>query len=91
MQWGYVYLCMGKRLVEKAAYEGTPLADVAEEAEEQFKRAEGRYLEALRISLKNCDAKASIASLDFERAKLAAGFVTMPLKCGCQTFALSEG
>jgi hypothetical protein len=84
-----VYLCLGKRLIEKAAYEGTPLAEVAEAAEDQFKRAEGRYLEALRISPKNCDAKASIASLDFERAKLAAGYATVPLKCGCQMSAIS--
>ena len=80
MQWGNVHLCMGKRLMDKAASEGRPLSEIAAEAEALFDKAEDRYNESLRTKADFYDGAASIANLFFERGRLAANFALAPPK-----------
>ena len=80
LQWGNVHLCMGKRLMDKAASEGRPLSEIAAEAEALFDKAEDRYNESLRTKADFYDGAASIANLFFERGRLAANFALAPPK-----------
>lgn len=80
LQWGNVYLCKAKRIVDKAAAEGKPLSECAEAAEEWFSKAEGRYEEVIKTKPDFYDGLASLANLSFERGKLAAGFAVPPSK-----------
>lgn len=81
MQWGNVYLCKGKRVIDRAASDGRPVEEVAEEAEALFARAEGRYNASLKTKPDFYDGAASIANLFFERGRLAAGFAVVPPRC----------
>ena len=80
LQWGNVYLCKGKRLIDKAAAEGKSLDDVAEAVEAEFKKAEGKYKEVTETKADMYDGLASLASLAFERGKMVSGFAVPPAK-----------
>ena len=56
------------------------MSEVAEAAEKFFAQAEDRYRQVIKTKSDYFDGFAALASLDFERGKLAAGFATPPLK-----------
>ena len=86
LQWGNVFLCKGKRLVDAAAAAGRDVADVTPQAEAEFAAAEAKYLESRRIKADFYDAYVSLGNLEFERAKLVLGLaVPAPL---CALFLL---
>ncbi|BDA44746.1 probable protein CLMP1 [Coccomyxa sp. Obi] len=78
LQWGNVFFCQGKRTIDKAAAAGRDIAEVAEEAEVDFKKAEEKYEESRRIKADYYDAFVSLGNLDFERGKLALGLAIPP-------------
>lgn len=80
LQWGNVFLCKAKRIIDKAAAQGKELSEIAESAEEWFAKAEGRYNEVIKTKPDFYDGLASLANLSFERGKLVAGFAIAPLK-----------
>lgn len=67
-------------MIDKAAAESQDLSEVAEAAEKFFAQAEDRYRQVIKTKSDYFDGFAALASLDFERGKLAAGFATPPLK-----------
>ena len=78
---GNVALALGKRLVDRAVVAHQPVAEVADEAEKQFARAEERYHEAERLNPRMYDAQVSMANLAFERGKVALGLSIINPQC----------
>jgi hypothetical protein len=78
LQWGNVFFCQGKRTIDRAAAAGQDLAQVAAEAEADFKKAEAKYQESRRIKPGYYDAFISLGNLEFERGKLALGLAVPP-------------
>ena len=92
LQWGNVHMHLAHRALLKGfhtceAAKGTDerakksARDAAsKEADGHFKTAASKYQEADRIRPGYHDTHASVANLEFERAKLAAGLVAPPAK-----------
>ena len=92
LQWGNVHTHLAHRALVKGFYtcDAAKGSDerakkaasdaAAKEADGHFKTAASKYQEADRIRPNFHDTHASVANLEFERAKLAAGLVAPPAK-----------
>ncbi|KAK9809941.1 hypothetical protein WJX72_002137 [[Myrmecia] bisecta] len=74
-QWGNVYMCIARRIIDTAAKDGSPLADALPKVVAEHERAEKRFNEALGYKADFWDAAVALAQMHFDRAKLEAGFL----------------
>ena len=79
LQWGNVYLSMARKFLDEAAVKGN-IPEVTERVQADFDRAAGKYKEALAIKADFYDGEMQLGQVDFERAKLAAGFTPEPVR-----------
>ena len=80
LQWGNVYLSLARKYLDEAAIKGN-IPEVEEKVQAQFDKATGKYKEALTIKADFYDGEMQLGQVDFERAKLAAGFTPEPVRC----------
>jgi chemotaxis protein histidine kinase CheA len=73
VQWGHTYTMVARKHLDDAAADGRDVADVRSQVDEQWAKAEAKYNEALGVKGEHVDALQYLASLEMERAKLAAG------------------
>ena len=79
LQWGNVHLSMARKFLDEAAMKGT-FKDLESRIQSEFDTAAGRYREALSIKADFYDGEMQLGQVDFERAKLAAGFLPEPVR-----------
>ncbi len=79
LQWGNVHLSMARKFLDEAAIKGT-FSDLRSRIESEFDKVTGKYKEALSIKADFYDGEMQLGQVDFERAKLAAGFIPEPVR-----------
>lgn len=79
LQWGNVYLSMARKFLDEAATNSS-VSEVTERVHTEFDKAAAKYKEALDIKADFYDGEMQLGQVDFERAKLAAGFTPEPVK-----------
>lgn len=80
LQWGNVHLSMARKFLDDAAMKGT-FKDLESRIKSEFDSAAAKYKEALGIKTDFYDGEMQLGQVDFERAKLAAGFLPEPVRC----------
>lgn len=80
LQWGNVHLSMARKFLDEAAIKGT-FEERESRIQSEFDTAAGKYREALSIKADFYDGEMQLGQVDFERAKLAAGFIPEPVRC----------
>lgn len=80
LQWGNVHLSMARKFLDDAAMKGT-FKDLESRIKSEFDSAASKYKEALGIKTDFYDGEMQLGQVDFERAKLAAGFLPEPVRC----------
>lgn len=79
LQWGNVHLSMARKFLDEAAIKDT-LNELTPRIQSEFDTAAGKYREALSIKADFYDGEMQLGQVDFERAKLAAGFLPVPVR-----------
>ncbi|KAL3157883.1 hypothetical protein ABBQ32_012294 [Trebouxia sp. C0010 RCD-2024] len=79
LQWGNVHLSMARKFLDDAAMKGT-FKDLESRIKSEFDSAAAKYKEALGIKTDFYDGEMQLGQVDFERAKLAAGFLPEPVR-----------
>mmetsp|Transcript_14445 Transcript_14445/g.43688 ORF Transcript_14445/g.43688 Transcript_14445/m.43688 type:complete len:721 (-) Transcript_14445:878-3040(-) len=72
-QWGHVFTVKARKHLDDAAADGKPIDDVRATVEDLWAQAEKKYNEALAVKGEHVDTLQYLASLEMDRAKLAAG------------------
>lgn len=72
-QWGHTFTVMARKLLDDAASDDKPISAVKKDVEDLWSKAEAKYNEALAVKGEHVEALQYLASLEMERAKLAAG------------------
>ena len=80
LQWGNVHLSLARKFLDEAAIKGS-LSDLQGRIEAEFDKAAAKYKEALGIKSDFYDGEMQLGQVDFERAKLTAGFIPEPVRC----------
>ena len=79
LQWGNVHLSMARKFLDEAALKGT-FSQLQSRVESEFDKASAKYREALGIKSDFYDGEMQLGQVDFEKAKLAAGFLPAPVR-----------
>ncbi len=79
LQWGNVFLSIARKLLDEAAIKGS-FSDHQSRIESEFDKATAKYKEALSIKADFYDGEMQLGQVDFERAKLTAGFIPQPVR-----------
>ena len=79
LQWGNVFLSLARKYLDEAAIKGN-IPEVEEKVQAQFDKATAKYKDALGIKADFYDGEMQLGQVDFERAKLAAGFTPEPVR-----------
>ena len=79
LQWGNVHLSMARKFLDEAAIKGS-FSELQPRIQAEFDKASGKYNEALGIKTDFYDGEMQLGQVDFERAKLAAGFIPEPVR-----------
>ncbi len=79
LQWGNVFLSIARKLLDEAAIKGS-FSDHQARIESEFDKATAKYKEALSIKADFYDGEMQLGQVDFERAKLTAGFIPQPVR-----------
>ena len=79
LQWGNVFLSIARKLLDEAAIKGS-FSEHQARIESEFDKATAKYKEALSIKADFYDGEMQLGQVDFERAKLTAGFIPQPVR-----------
>lgn len=79
LQWGNVFLSIARKLLDEAAIKGS-FSEHQTRIESEFDKATAKYKEALSIKADFYDGEMQLGQVDFERAKLTAGFIPQPVR-----------
>ncbi|KAF6253087.1 hypothetical protein COO60DRAFT_1703978 [Scenedesmus sp. NREL 46B-D3] len=80
LNWGNVHLCRGHKALDVAALQGQELTqELVDKVSAEFDAAEAKLQEALVVVPDFLDAVSTMASVYFDRAKLAAKLLVKPL------------
>ncbi len=79
LQWGNVFLSIARKFLDEAAIKGT-FSEHQARIESEFDKATDKYKEALSIKADFYDGEMQLGQVDFERAKLTAGFIPQPVR-----------
>lgn len=74
-----MHLSLARKFLDEAASKGS-IPEVAERVQADFDKATAKYKEALAIKADFYDGEMQLGQVDFERAKLAAGFTPEPVR-----------
>ena len=79
LQWGNVHLSMARKFLDDASLKHT-FSELEPRIHSEFDSAANKYREALSIKADFYDGEMQLGQVDFERAKLAAGFIPEPVR-----------
>ena len=70
---------MARKFLDEAALRGT-FSQLSARIESEFDKASAKYRDALGIKADFYDGEMQLGQVDFEKAKLAAGFLPAPVR-----------